>query len=109
MSRSGSPSEEIIRPPSGIKRKAKGETVKSKRSSPSGRPVSTVRLSNVLQEAGRPLPLPVLFALAGFDRDDPAQVEQFYLAIRSELGQTIRRVNEDAENSTVEVISSASE
>ena len=109
LNRLGPLSAEIIRPPSGIKRKAKGEAVKSKHSSPSGRLISTVHLSDVLQEAGRPLPLPGLFALAGFDRDDPAQVEQFYLALRSELGHTIRRVDTNAENSAVEVISSASE
>jgi type I restriction enzyme S subunit len=66
-----------------------------------------VQLSAVLRKAGRPLPLPELFALAGFDRDQPEQVESFYLALRSELDRTIRQIGTAAENAVLEVITDA--
>ena len=66
-----------------------------------------VQLSEVLKEAGRPLPLPELFALANFDRDQPEQVEMFYLALRSELNRTIRQTGSAAENAVLEVITDA--
>ena len=65
------------------------------------------KLGEVLKKAGRPLPLPELFALAGFDRNDPEQVELFYLALRSELNHTIRQVGGDTENVMLEEIDDA--
>lgn len=65
------------------------------------------KLGEVLKKAGRPLPLPELFALAGFDRNEPEQVELFYLALRSELNYTIRQVGGDTENVMLEEIDDA--
>ncbi|AER56653.1 Restriction endonuclease S subunits-like protein [Pseudoxanthomonas spadix BD-a59] len=87
--------------------KSKGDTVKPKSTPPSKASKSTVQLSAVLRKAGRPLPLPELFALAGFDRDQPEQVESFYLALRSELDRTIRQTGTAAENAVLEVITDA--
>lgn len=105
LDRLGEPTEISAPSPAEKKNgKTKGGTVKPK-STPFpkvGR--SRVQLSAVLQRAGRPLPLPELFALAGFDRDQPEQVELFYLALRSELGQTIRRTGDNLENATLEII-----
>jgi type I restriction enzyme S subunit len=69
---------------------------------------SQVLLSEILRKADRPLPLPELFALAGFDRDQPEQVEMFYLALRSELDKTIRQTGSATENALLEVITDAS-
>jgi type I restriction enzyme S subunit len=94
--------------PSGTKmdRASKGGAMKkmSGSSSSSGR---SLRLSDILKKAGRPLALPELFALAGFDRDEPEQVELFYLALRSELNRTIRQVGGDTENAVLEEIGDA--
>lgn len=87
--------------------KSKGDTVKPKSTPPSKASKSTVQLCTVLRKAGRPLPLPELFALAGFDRDQPEQVESFYLALRSELDRTIRQTGTAAENAVLEVITDA--
>lgn len=84
-----------------------------KREAVKRKPVATnasghaARLSDVLKKAGRPLALPELFALAGFDRDEPEQVELFYLALRNELNQSIRQIGNDAENALLEVIADA--
>lgn len=66
-----------------------------------------IKLSAVLLKAARPLPLPELFALAGFDRDQSEHVELFYLALRSEMGRTIRQTGAAAENAMLEVITDA--
>jgi type I restriction enzyme S subunit len=87
--------------------KSKGNTVKPKNTPSSKASKSKVQLSAVLQKAGRPLPLPELFTLAGFDRDQPEQVELFYLALRSELDRTIRQTTNAAENAVLEVITDA--
>ena len=42
------------------------------------------QLVTVLRQAGRTLTVPELFAMAGYDRDSPAQVEMFYLASASQ-------------------------
>lgn len=67
----------------------------------------TPKLGEVLKKAGRPLALPELFALAGFDRDEPEQVELFYLALRSEINHTIRQIGGDTENAMLEEIGDA--
>ena len=64
-------------------------------------------LATVLHEAGCPLSLPELFGRAGYDRDQPEDVELFYLALRSELGRTIRQVGEAVENAKLEAIDAA--
>ena len=62
------------------------------------------QLVAVLRKAGRTLTVPALFARAGYDRDSPGQVEMFYLAIRSEIGRTIRVVDENRENSGLQAV-----
>lgn len=79
---------------SGMKRKAATLTEKG----------NATKLGRLLLKAGRPLALPELFALAGFDRDEPEHVELFYLALRAELNHTIRQVGDDAENAMLEGI-----
>ncbi len=87
--------------------KREGGPVKHK-SKPSPKVGKTkVQLSELLRDAGRPLALPELFALAGFNRDEPEQVELFYLALRSELDRTIKQTGADAENAFLEVITNA--
>jgi type I restriction enzyme S subunit len=88
-------------------RQPRGDIMKPKHSLVAKGTDSKVDLSAVLRKAGRPLPLPELFAFAGFDRDQPEQVELFYLALRSELDRTIRRTGDEAENATLEVIGDA--
>jgi hypothetical protein len=48
--------------------------------------------------------LPELLDAAGYNRDEPADVERFYLALRSELNTTIRALDLTSENGLVEVI-----
>jgi len=64
-------------------------------------------LASVLRLAGHPLPLPELFSRAGYDRNQPEHVELFYLAIRSQLGQTIRQTGNLLENALLEPIDAA--
>lgn len=56
---------------------------------------TSASLSEVLRSAARPLTLPELFALAGYDRDSTRDVEQFYLTLRDQLGQSIRALDID--------------
>jgi type I restriction enzyme S subunit len=107
LARLGEPTEAAMAPSTTKKEKAsRGGAMKKKSvSSPSiGR---APKLGEVLKKAGRPLALPELFALAGFDRNEPEQVELFYLALRSELNHTIRQVGGDTENAMLEEIGDA--
>jgi type I restriction enzyme S subunit len=61
----------------------------------------------VLKENGGSLPLPELFAQAGYNRDLPEHVELFYLALRAVLGRTIRLTGDAAENAELEVADAA--
>lgn len=61
-------------------------------------------LPEVLSRQGVPLPLPELFRLAGFDKDRPSDVEEFYVELREELGNSIRLTGGDQENALVEAI-----
>lgn len=67
----------------------------------------TSDLATVLREAGCPLSLPDLFRRAGYDRDQPEDVELFYLALRSQFGRTICGVSEDVENAELEATDAA--
>ena len=78
--------------------------VTSKRKSQDRRLNPTPDLVTVLREAGRPLPLPELFGQAGYDRDQPEHVELFYLALRAQLGRTIRQTGDATENAALEAI-----
>lgn len=107
LARLGEPKEVVVASSMTKQGKAsKGSAMKRKPgSSPSlGR---TPKLGEVLKKAGRPLALPELFALAGFDRDEPEQVELFYLALRSELNHSIRQIGGDTENAMLEEIGDA--
>ena len=107
LERQGIPPEDKVLPVSRVRHtKEKGDVVKPKDSLPMVAK-ATVQLSAILRKAGRPLPLPELFALAGFDRDQPEHVELFYLALRSELDRTIRQTGDKAENAILEVITHA--
>jgi type I restriction enzyme S subunit len=103
LARLGEPNETVV---AKQEKASKGGAMKRKSGSfPSvGR---TPKLGEVLKKAGHPLALPELFALAGFDRDEPEQVELFYLALRSELNHTIRKIGGDTENATLEEIGDA--
>lgn len=61
-------------------------------------------LTEVLREVGGPLSLPQLFATAGYDRDKPSQIEDFYVELREQLGRTIRVLPSTPENELVELI-----
>ena len=61
-------------------------------------------LADVLVRADRALPLPDLYSIGGFDKDEPAQVEQFYLQLREEIDLTVHSVSNADENAVLEVI-----
>jgi len=69
----------------------------------------TAPLAEVLAAAGRPLSLPDLLQLAGFDKDRGADVERFYLELRSEIGRTLRVSDGASENAVVEVMHDAAD
>lgn len=79
----------------------------TQRKAPSRRSGPTADLATVLRDAGRPLPLPELFGQAGYDRDQPEHVELFYLALRSQLGRTIRQTGQALENAVLEAVDAA--
>lgn len=56
----------------------------------------------LLSRHGDSIPLPELFRLAGFDKDKPSDVEEFYVELRDELGRSIRISSEEQENAMVE-------
>lgn len=70
---------------------------------------SEVTLGATIRAAGHPLRVPELFRMAGYDRDSTEDVERFYLALRSELGRSVRRVGEEPENDLLEAITVATE
>jgi Type I restriction modification DNA specificity domain len=83
-------------------------TMPTKGSPPTRRTAPTAHLDQVLREAGRPLSLPELFSLAGYDRDSPEHIELFYLALRTERDSSIRTISSDGkENAVMEVIPDA--
>lgn len=79
-------------------------SVSAKRTSANRRQSPNGDLAAVLREAGRPLKLPELFGQAGFDRDEPEQVELFFLALRSQLGSAIRQIGDAVENAELETV-----
>ncbi|MDE0106410.1 MAG: restriction endonuclease subunit S [Bryobacterales bacterium] len=62
-----------------------------------------IDLAAVLEESGGALSLPELYARANFDRDQTEHVERFYLALRSQLGRSVRLAGSERENPTVEI------
>lgn len=80
-----------------------GSTMSKRKPRPSQQAEPTPDLTAVLRENGGTLPLPDLFALAGYNRDLPEHVELFYLALRSAIGTSLRVVGEGLiENAQVE-------
>ena len=67
-------------------------------------PDAPLQLPSALRKAGRSMGLEELFALAGYDRNSPEQVEAFYLELRRELGQTLQVVGDVGESGTLELI-----
>lgn len=106
LSSLGEPVEAIPLVSGKQKKASRGGAMKRKSVAPNGKDSATT-LSELLEKSGRPLTLPELFALAGFDRDQPEHVELFYLALRAELNRTLRQVGDDAENAMLERISDA--
>ena len=75
---------------------------------PSGlRADSIIDFAAILRDSGGALPIPELFARADFDRDSTEDVERFYVALRAQLGRSIRVKEEGSgdENILVEVTS----
>lgn len=107
LARLGEPTEAAVASSTTRQENASRGGAMKKKSGSSPSVGGSPKLGEVLKKAGRPLALPELFALAGFDRDEPEQVELFYLALRSELNRTIRRVGGDAENAVLEEIGDA--
>lgn len=79
---------------------------KPRKSAQSSTPVAD--LSRILREAGRPLSVPELFNRAGYNRDSVEHVEQFYIALRSEIGHSIRKAGSLNENAMLETLADAS-
>jgi Type I restriction modification DNA specificity domain len=65
-------------------------------------------LDQVLRDTGRPLALPELFSLAGYDRDSSEHVELFYLAVRAGVDRgLIREMGDTPENAVMEIATDA--
>ena len=93
-------------PPSPVRpMRATGRSTKVRTSRRSNGPSreEAVDLAAVLKESGGSLSLPDLYARAKFDRDQTEHVERFYLALRSQLGHSVRLAGSERENSTVEI------
>ena len=86
-------------------RRRKGESVEApRRRRRVGRSVeAAVDLAAVLEESGGSLSLPELFRRAGFERDRTEDVEGFYLALRSQLGRSLRLAGVERENPRIEI------
>lgn len=83
------------------------DAMPKKRPRPTQQAEPTPDLAAVLKENGGSLPLPELFAQAGYNRDLPEHVELFYLALREALGSTIHLTGDAAENAELEVADAA--
>jgi restriction endonuclease S subunit len=95
------PPPELLRPSPELSGK---ETVVTKPPRRAGGKSHTVRpLAAVLSEAGHAIPVPELFAAAGYDRDSAGDVERFYIALREEIGRTIEPAGDTRENAPVEL------
>jgi type I restriction enzyme S subunit len=81
----------------------RGDTMSKQRPRPTQQAEPTPDLAAVLKESGGSLPLPELFAQAGYNRDLPEHVELFYLALREALGSTIRQTGDATENAELGV------
>jgi type I restriction enzyme, S subunit len=69
--------------------------------------VTHPRLASILRSSGRPMTVPELFSMARFDHNSAEDIEQFYLALRSELGHFIRVIETDPEHALLEAVADA--
>ncbi len=89
-------------------RNLEGKKMPSRKPRPSRQAEPSPDLASVLRKNGGVLPLPDLFALAGYNRDMPEHVELFYLALREGLGASLLLKGDDAtENAKVEIADAA--
>lgn len=72
-----------------------------------GDDIQVQKLSDVLRAADRAMNLPDLCYAAGFDRNAVADIERFYVALRAEIGVSIRAMTPADENASVEAIDEA--
>jgi len=107
LERLGLPPSDVLETTGPLAIGEEGVVVKMPRRSVDSAVLSTIALAEVLREAGRPLRLPDLFSAAGYDSNSTEHIEHFYLALRAELGRSIRKVGDDAENGLLEVITDA--
>lgn len=100
LARVGPPPEHLR-----VSKKRRGkETIVTKpslRAAGKSRPIRS--LAAVLSETGHAIPVHELFAAAGYDRDSASDVERFYIALREEIGSTIRPAGDARENAPVEL------
>jgi hypothetical protein len=95
------PPPELLRP---SKKMPGKETIVTKSPRRVGGKSQTVRpLAAVLAETGHAIPVPELFAAAGYDRDSAGDVERFYIALREEIGRTIEPAGDARENAPVKL------
>ena len=86
----------------------RGPTMPKRKPRPSRQAEPTPDLAAVLRDNGGTLPLPDLFALAGYDRDLTEHIEHFYPALRAAIGKSLRVVGDDLnENAVVEIADAA--
>ena len=101
--------ERLGAPPASPRRRRQStgdsDQVPSKSRSSRLRTDATIDLAAVLRESGGSLPIPELFARADFDRDSTEDVERFYVALRAQLGRSIRVSGGGDENVVVEMTS----
>jgi restriction endonuclease S subunit len=99
---------ERIGPPPGDKPPKRSRRPRSGRDSLNMRrdhhvtPRTSAAIRNVLARTALPVPLPDLFRDAGFDPDEPADVEQFYLLLREAVGVRLRVASSATENASLE-------
>ncbi|GAA5211739.1 restriction endonuclease subunit S [Streptomyces thinghirensis] len=72
-------------------------------------PVNNTRhaLAQAIVAAGRPVTLAELYLLCGYDKDSVADIEQFYLRLKEELGKSIKHHSGQGEEIYLEVIEDA--
>ena len=100
LRRLGPPPEEALARREGTRMSRSQQGAAGMESSPD----PPLQLPSALRKAGRSMGLAELFAMAGYDRNSPEQVEAFYLELRRELGQTLQVVGDVGESGTVELI-----
>ena len=65
---------------------------------------TALTIPDVLRKAGGPVDVREVFVLVGYDRNSTADIEAFYVALRRELGRTVRIEGGVSENGRLELI-----